>query len=569
METIRRRPEPQENLQERDEATHRHTGRVELLVVTAISVVLAVAATWPLAVHLSTNIPSDLVDPLQQTWQIAWEGHALKEDPGRLLHANAFWPLPYSAAFSDSLAGYTPAALIGNGAKAALVRYNTLFIFTYALAFVGAYLLARELGARAGAAAVAGAAYAYAPWRMPHAGHLNVLSIGAIPLALFLLMRGYRKGNPWLVIAGWITAAWQVSLGFTSGIPFAYLLGALSVVGAIAWLRGRLGLPRGVAIATAAGVIVFVGYAALQAWPFLKVVDLYPTATDTRTEESARYFSPKAQSFLAAPERNLLWGDATRSLRDDLVWETEQILFPGVAVTVLALLGMVGPYRMAAKIGLGTVAIVFGVLSLGFGLADGNLGFELLYDHLPGWDVSRTPGRLAIFTMLALGVLGAAGAHWLGNKVVRTRGKEAARVLVGAAFAALVLVEGLGEIPQPEVPASPPGQEELADPQLHLPTDGSTDATYMYWSIEGFPRIVNGSLAFIPHTLNQVRERVSGFPDPRSVSFLRDLGVETVIVHPERLAGTPWQTVLERPMDHLPLTRETRSNMVVYRIEPR
>jgi len=69
-----------------------------------------------------------------------------------------------------------------------LTRYNLLFLQAYALAFAGAGLLARELGARPAAAAVAGAAFAWAPWRMSHNGHLNILSTGAIPLALFLLL---------------------------------------------------------------------------------------------------------------------------------------------------------------------------------------------------------------------------------------------------------------------------------------------------------------------------------------------------------------------------------------------
>src|ERR671926_412695 len=72
-----------------------------------------------------------------------------------------------------------------------------------ALAFFGAYLLARELGASRGGGFVAGAAFAYAPWRLEQDGHLHVLSSGGIPLALFLLVRGYRRGSAGMVVAGW------------------------------------------------------------------------------------------------------------------------------------------------------------------------------------------------------------------------------------------------------------------------------------------------------------------------------------------------------------------------------
>ena len=68
--------------------------------------------------------------------------------PLHFFQANQFWPLHDTLAFSDALIGYAPAGLIGSGPHAAVVRYDLLFLFAYALAFFGAYLLARELGAR-------------------------------------------------------------------------------------------------------------------------------------------------------------------------------------------------------------------------------------------------------------------------------------------------------------------------------------------------------------------------------------------------------------------------------------
>ena len=59
---------------------------------------------------------------------------------------------------------------------------------------------------------------------MTEAGHLHVISSGGIPLALFLLLRGYRRCSRGLVLAGWLVSAWQVSLGFTLGLQYAYLL---------------------------------------------------------------------------------------------------------------------------------------------------------------------------------------------------------------------------------------------------------------------------------------------------------------------------------------------------------
>jgi len=139
--------------------------------------------------------------------------------------------------------------------EATTVRYNALFLFAYWLAFVGAYLLAREFRLRPAAAAIAGAAFAYAPWRLEQDGHLHVLSSGGIPLTLFLLLRGYRRGSVGTIVAGWLVAAWQVSLGFTLGLLLGYLLGFLGICVLIwLWHGGREKLPpKRVLWATAGG----------------------------------------------------------------------------------------------------------------------------------------------------------------------------------------------------------------------------------------------------------------------------------------------------------------------------
>src|SRR5208282_2624582 len=43
-----------------------------------------------------------------------------------------------------------------------------------------------------------------------------------------------------LVLGGWLVSAWQVSLGFTLGLQYCYLLGVLGVLVLVAWWRGRL-----------------------------------------------------------------------------------------------------------------------------------------------------------------------------------------------------------------------------------------------------------------------------------------------------------------------------------------
>ena len=242
---------------------------------------------------------------------MAWDGHALAHQPLDFFQSNQFWPLEDTLAFSDALVGYAPAGLLGSGAEAAVFRYDLLFLFAYALAFAGAYLLARELGLGRGGAAVAGAAFAFAPFRLEQDGHMQVISSGGIPLAFALGLRGYRLRRPGWVVAGWAVAAWQLSVGFTLGLPLAYLLATIWLIAAIVWLRmGRPRLGRGLAIATVAGAAIFIAAGLLLSRPYVRVADAYPGAERTPAEVEA--FSGPPWILLVAPDENLVWGAPPR-----------------------------------------------------------------------------------------------------------------------------------------------------------------------------------------------------------------------------------------------------------------
>jgi len=528
---------------------------------------LAVVMTWPLAARLGAVIPQDLGDPLLQVWQLAWGGHALATAPLSLFQSNTFFPLPDSLAFSDALLGYAPASLVGTGLDAAVVRYGLLFLFAYALAFAGAALLARELGARPLAAALAGVAFAYAPWRLGQNGHLHVISSGGVALAAFLLVRGYRTTSPGLVVAGGAVAAWQVAIGFTLGIQVLYLLVAVGVVGALAVVSRRVGVPRRMLVATGVGGALLLGVAGLQALPYLRVQQAHPEAV--RTVEEVAFFSPPPSALLAAPQQSRIWGPLTAPVRDTLPWQPEQTLFPGVAVVVLGVAGAVQRgWPATLRVALAGTAVTSAVFALGLRVAGGRVTYRLLYDLAPGWAGVRTPGRIFTLTTLALAVLAAFGAHAVLRRAEARPALAPLSRTLGVGLIGVVLLEGAGTIPLPEVPAAPPGLAVAEAPRLHLPSDESNDLAYVFWSVDGLPQIVNGLSGFTPDFLAQLRTDVAGFPDAASVARLRELGIESVVVHPERAAGTPWAAAAAKPVDGLGVTRIERGGVVVFDFDP-
>ena len=188
---------------------------------------------WPLVLHLGSDVPKDLGDPLVQSWQVAWDGHALAHQPLHFFQANQFWPLHDTLAFSDALVGYAPAGLIGSGPPrlgGALRRPLHARLRARLRRRLSAGARARPR-ARRRRGRGRGIRVRSVPPRAgrAHAHHLQRRDpAGARPRG----PRATGSTRP-AVFAGFCVAAWQVSLGFSLGLPFAYLLLALGAIAAV------------------------------------------------------------------------------------------------------------------------------------------------------------------------------------------------------------------------------------------------------------------------------------------------------------------------------------------------
>ncbi|SCL60588.1 hypothetical protein GA0070606_3297 [Micromonospora citrea] len=560
----------------------------EWTLATVGSLVLAVLLTWPTLRYPLHTIPQDYWDPTLQAWQMAWSGHILLTNPAQLWQSNAFFPEDWSFAFSDTLLGYAPAGMIGNGPEAAVLRYNIMFVLAHALATLGAYALARQLGAGRIGGAVAGVSYAYAPWLLAQAGHLHVISNGGIPLALAMLARGHgyslrhgyrpeRRHDGW-VYAGWLVAAWQLSLGFGIGLPFAYFLGGAVLVAAVTfflrrWVIRPVKRPFGrrLLLADLVGGLIFAGVGALMAIPYFKVAELHPQAE--RTIGDIAIFSPPASGFFTAPGESRVWGELHEGARAALPWHPEMTLLPGFVLYALAAGGLFfSVWKLRHRLLLLAGVVVTMVLAMGTRFFDGTFTYVPLFEHVPGWNGLRTPGRLMLWTTLLLGLL-AAGA--VSAFAARVREISAERIpswpspwlrLATLLPLVLVIAEGLNTTPHPVVPQQPAAMRTVAGPLLVLPSSQSHDQPVMLWSTTKFQDIVNGGSGFTPRQLDEVRRVSLSFPDQTSVDYLRVLGVRNVLLMRDQIAGTPWEVTIDAPVDGLGITREEMGQVVVYRL---
>jgi len=577
-------------------------GRTELALAAAAGVLLAMITSWPLVLHLPSRIAPDLGDPVRTAWQIAWVGHAMLHDPLNIFNSNAFYPHPFSLAFSDSLLGYGPAAFFGSGTVATLVRYNLLFLLAWSLCFFGAYLLARELGlARLGATAAA-IAFAYAPYRVTEAGHLHVISSGGLALGLFLLLRGYRRGSRKLVLGGWLLSAWQISLGFTLGLQYAYLLAILALITFVYWWRGRLHpgpawepssersqpparpggrivphadadpgsavrtrggppvrgplVPRRLLAVTVIGIAVLGAVTVYEARPYLRVAAIYPTAK--RTIKEVKTYSAGPAALLGASSENRVWGSLTSGLRAKVNSKNESVFFPGGLILALALVGLTASaYTRRLRIGLLIGIVTCSILALGLGLTGAGYPYRLLFDYAPGWDGVRVPGRVFTLATLFYALLAGAGAQVIVQRLQSWAGERRPRraagghapalalpalglpALAGALLALGILGEGAGRLGHPVVPQPANAEIGLPGPILDLPTDGALDRVWQYFSTNGFPKIANGESTFDIPAEDDLRGGMNGFPDRASVEKLRYYGIRTVVLHTVLPKGLP------------------------------
>jgi hypothetical protein len=394
-------------------------------------------------------LPSDLGDPLLNTWILAWGADRAAHGFHGLWNAPIFFPYLNTLAYSEHLLGVLPfTAPVQWLTRNPVAAYNFAFLFSYVLAGTGMYVLARSVCGRRDAALLAALTFAFSPYRTLQEPHLQVLMSGWMPLALWALHR-YLESLSARMLALLVVAFLFQAL--SNGYLLYYLPVALVVVALrdFPWrTRARWQAFAGLAVAAA-----------------LVLAALAPVASvyyQVRREQGLRrsaaemaFFSADAGSYLRAPNRLRLWGPVLGQPAD-----TEGTLFPGATILVLAATTLVtwraGRSRHAVTYAL--VAAVAFVLSLGPRLS---FGRHLLTEHgpyawlaaiVPGLDGLRVPARLGLVVILALAVLAAIGASLVLQRLSGWS-RRAAVALLGI----VILTEGFGG-PMRIVPFSPQGR---------------------------------------------------------------------------------------------------------------
>src|SRR5690348_16749403 len=161
--------------------------RRAVLLAAAAFAALTCAYTWPLAAYAGSAVAHDRGDPLLVTWILWWTSHTIPLTAA-WWNAPAFYPSAGVLAFSENLLSLAPiTAPIMHAGGSPLLAYNAAFLLSYVFSGLAAYFLAFVLTRCHAASLAAAVAFAFAPYRLSHTQHLQLLSSYWMPVAIAAL----------------------------------------------------------------------------------------------------------------------------------------------------------------------------------------------------------------------------------------------------------------------------------------------------------------------------------------------------------------------------------------------
>lgn len=435
--------------------------------------------------------------------------------------------------YSEPLLGILPFAfpfILATGVPA--LGYNAAFLASFWIAGIGMYRLIRTAGGRLPAAFVAGFLFEALPYRFAHLMHLQLLYLGWIPVAMAAWIRYARRptsrraGDLILSVLLMALSTWHLAV--FGGIALSLLALRMAWEGRIA-PRAWRGLW---AIAPACGLFI-----APIAWPYLQTA---PQLARARDLFLAQEFAAWPVDILSASPDLRLLGLLTAPFRMPGHTTHEVQLYIGLGILSAALLGVRSSrnpflrWSSLILIGIGTLMAVGPFWAIGSWRIPGP--YALVATLIPGITVIRAVARWFILTLIGLSILAGLGLdHVLAGR----------RWRIALFWLGLGILEGwalpipIAPLPRPaDLPevyrwlAAQPGEFAVLELPVFLPLDAG-ETMRMYAALVHRKPLVIAYSGYIPEDVEEIRERLRGFPQPDAIEAaarLRERGVRYVLV---------------------------------------
>lgn len=500
--------------------------------------VLLLAFTAPVSLDPGARTFAPGPDTRLYLWTLGWDLHALKTDPLRIFDANIFFPETKTLAYSEHLIGAALFALpLSFFTSNLALILNVVLLGATLLTTLGCDRLAREAGASARGALLAGIVGGFSGPRLSRLTQAHLATLHFVPWALAFGIRYLREGRRRDLL---ITLAFFTLQALTSGhgglflaLALALLLGGAIVSRTVAPLR----LLRDTGLA---GLAIL----AVNAPFVLPYYEVRGRVGLTRVIEDAEGYAPSPGSWLTASTRTQAALLSTLPPLTSAVQAANAALFPGFVFLGLTLLGAFAVLRAGPghTLGAGFLLLLATVtlwLTLGppFGL------YRLGYAVIPGFDLIRVPSRFFLLTITATATLAA-----LGLDRIRRPGLAWGLIVIATIecfpsawdatrdpIATPPIDAWLARQPKPfrvvELPVPAP-ENSVRQARFH--------SEYMIHGAAHWQPMVNGYSSLVPPRVEKLYEELHEFPTEAGLSELERIGVGYVVVHTEMYQPDRW-----------------------------
>lgn len=528
-----------------------------LITGAAAALLFLVATPWALRPWFLSRdlLPSDSTryapmenaDLMLNVWILAWVARASVEKPSAVFDGNIYYPAANTIALSENMLAHVPVtgpvfALTGR----ALAVLKAMALESFLVAGLGMFALVYHHTRSGGAALVAGAAYAFAPWRVHGFPHPQYLATGYVPLA-FLAIDLWIERRRWTSLAGLAAAiALEILACLYLGYFIAFAAAAYAAARLVATRERPLHAALGVACGAGAGALL----ALPAALPYLRArrEGIVPPFDPTRFVGhawapwdylSVAFVELAGVAILALVALVLAEHAVRRLAGRPLRWSPREWAL--WAVVGIAVLLSTGPYlTLPGGTRLPTPYLV-------------------LYDWLPGFSAVRGPRRFFIIVLAGFAALaGHAFARWTRRLPAWARGAAGVAVALACIVAAAphptpTLAADLGAHAAPVYAwlAARPGDGAVLEvPGAATDSDfvgAMRNARYMLASTLHWRPLVNGYSGYEPPSASLLTTAIRKLPSPDALAFLVDsVDVRWIVVHRALLVGNEkerWQSV--------------------------
>ena len=465
-------------------------------------------ALRPLPFHLADRIPAGS-DPPHHLYILDWlldHGLSAARFEGRMFH-----PARNAVLRSDLSIGtvvlMTPLAPF---VEEPLVRFNLAVWMALGFSGWAFCLLARSWTGSILAGLLAGLTAVMGSHQSLHYVHLNLLSVGWLPIFLLALDRTLTKPTPAFVAL--------------SGISFALVSSSSGYYGVAAVVIGLVMFARDASWGAFRRCARAAVLAALLLAPYLMAyTNLHENEGLTRTSRELAKWSFSLEDLGSRTYVHRRWNPATG-----------EPLFPGFVVLGLAAFAGLGGGRRERTLGLAALALFW------LGLGEPGLLYRVV-GSLPPFSSMRHPETMTAVAVMLLSVLAAFGLAQLRD----ARGSRAAVALLLAAAAETIA-------PPADLHDVAPGVPSVYEAALSLPPGPILDvppydAPPLIWAARRGFETLNGGGAFIPAITTRLETTTQNhwltnsdqpIDDSKAAGILlNETGVRYLIVSASRRGG--------------------------------